>query len=54
MIEVEDVHIRENLLVEVQHVGIEDCQTKKLRGKIISLVKVVYDRRKNDSTWDLK
>ncbi|XP_017428781.1 uncharacterized protein LOC108336845 [Vigna angularis] len=53
-LKVEDVHVRDDLLVEVQPVEIMESQTKQLRGKTINLVKVVYDRRRDDSTWQLE
>ena len=37
----DDVQVRDNLSVETVHVRIEDCEMKKLRGKEISLVKVI-------------
>jgi len=40
--------------MEVQLVSIEDRQTKQLWGKSINLVKVVWDRRTCDSTWELE
>jgi len=49
VLKVEDVHVREDLSVEVQPFGIEDRQTKQLSGKFISLVKIIWDRRTSDS-----
>jgi len=40
VLEVEDLQIREDLMVEVQPVGISSTQTRQLRGKSISLVQV--------------
>ncbi|XP_017420187.1 uncharacterized protein LOC108330195 [Vigna angularis] len=54
MLEAENVQVREDLSVEVQPVRIEESQNKQLRGKTISLVKVVWDSRTGDSTWELK
>ena len=50
VLEVEDVQVKEDFLVKVQPIGIEDHQMKQLRGKTISLVKVICDRRTSDST----
>ncbi|XP_047165452.1 uncharacterized protein LOC124834726 [Vigna umbellata] len=41
MLEVEDVHVRDDLLVDVQPVEIVESQTTQLRGKTIGLVRVV-------------
>lgn len=38
----DDVQVRDDLMVEAVSVGIEDQELKKLRGKEISLVKVVW------------
>ncbi|XP_052724038.1 uncharacterized protein LOC128193889 [Vigna angularis] len=54
ILEIEDIQIREDLSVEVQPVCIEDTKTKELRGKTINLVRVVWDRRTCDSTWELE
>ncbi|BAT84683.1 hypothetical protein VIGAN_04211900 [Vigna angularis var. angularis] len=53
VLEVEDVQVRDDLSMDVQPVGIVESQTKQFRGKIISLVKVVWDRRTCDSTLEL-
>jgi len=54
VLEIEDLRVREDLLVEVQPVGLGDCQTKHLRGKSTSLVKVIWDKRTGDFTWELE
>jgi len=41
VLEMEDLPIREDLTVDVQPVAIEDHQMKQLKGRTISLVKVV-------------
>ena len=43
VLEVENVQVREDLTVEVQPVGLEDRQVKELKGKSVSLVKVIWD-----------
>ncbi|XP_017428675.1 uncharacterized protein LOC108336720 [Vigna angularis] len=54
VLEVEDVQVKEDLSGEVQPVKIMESQTKQLRGKTISLVKVVWDSRTGDSSWELE
>ena len=54
VLEAEDVHVREDLWVVVQLVAIEDRQVKERMGRAISLVKVIWDRRTTDSTWELE
>ena len=40
--------------MEVQPVGLGDILTRQLRGKSISLVQVIWDKRTGDSTWELE
>ncbi|XP_027905806.1 uncharacterized protein LOC114165361 [Vigna unguiculata] len=54
MLEVEDIQIREDLTVEVPPIALEDSKVEERRGKTVSLVKVISDRRKGDSTWELE
>ena len=54
VLEAEDVQVRENLSLEVQPVEIEDRQVKERKGRATSLVKVIWDRRTGDSTWELE
>jgi len=54
VLEAEDVQIREDLAVEVPLVSLEHSQVEERRGKIVSLVKVIWDRRTGDSTWELE
>jgi len=54
VLEVEDLRIRGDLSVEVQPVGLVDTQTRQLRGKSISLVQVIWNKRTGDSTWELE
>lgn len=42
VIQIDDVQVRDNLMVEALHVSIVDRELKKLRGKEISLVKIVW------------
>jgi len=54
VLEAEDIHIREDLTIEVPPIALEDSKVEERRGKIVSLVKVIWDRRTGDSTWELK
>ena len=54
VLEAEDVQVRENLQVVVQPVAIEDRQVKERKGRATSLVKVIWDQRTGDSTWELE
>ncbi|XP_027911648.1 uncharacterized protein LOC114170372 [Vigna unguiculata] len=50
VLEAEDVHFRKDLTVEVQLVGLKDRRVKELKGRTITLVKVIWDRRTGYST----
>ncbi|XP_045791774.1 uncharacterized protein LOC123886503 [Trifolium pratense] len=54
IIEPDEVPLRENLSYETSPVRIEDRRIKQLRGKQISLVRVVWDQATGDSTWELE
>ena len=54
VLKVEDVQIREDLSMEVPPVALEDSRVEERRGNIVSLVKVIRDRRTSDSTWELE
>ena len=54
VLEVDDVQVKEDLSVELQPIGLDGRQTKHHRGKTINLVKVVWDSRTGDSTWELE
>jgi len=54
VLEVEDVQIREDLTMEVPPVALKDSKVEEHRGKPVSLVKVIWDQRTCDSTWELK
>jgi len=50
-----DVQVRDNLTVETLPVRIEGCEVKKLRGKEIPLVKVVWGGATSESLmWELE
>lgn len=42
MVHVDDVQVRDNMIVETSPVQIDGREVKQLRGKEISLVKVVW------------
>jgi len=51
----DDVQVRDNLMVETLPLRIEDRKVKKLRGKKIPLVKVVWGGVTGESlTWELE
>jgi len=54
VLEVEDIQIRDNLTVEVPPIALKDSKVEERQGKTVSLVKVVWDRRTGDSTWELE
>jgi len=54
VLEAEDIQIREDLIVEVPLIALEDSEVEERRGKTVSLVKVIWDRRTGDSTWELE
>jgi len=54
VLDIDDVQIKENLIFEVRLERIENQQTKQLRGKAINMVKVLWDAKSRDSTWELE
>ena len=55
VIHMDDVQVRDNLMVETMLVRITDHEMKTLRGKEISLVKVVWLGASGESmTWELE
>jgi len=54
VLEAEDIQIREDLTVEVPPIALEESKVEERRGKTVSLVKVIWDRRTGDSTWELE
>ena len=54
VLEAEDIQIRKDLTVEVPLIAIEDSRVEERRRKVVSLVKVICDRRTGDSTWELE
>jgi len=54
VLEAEDVQINEDLTMEVPPIALEDSWVEERRGKPISLVKVIWNRRTGDSTSELE
>src|ERR1051325_7148683 len=55
VIEMDDIQVRENLTMETMPLRIEDREMKSLRGKEISLVKVVWIGAAGErATWELE
>ena len=54
VLKAEDIQIREDLIVEVSPIALEDSRVEEGRGKPVHLVKVIWDRRTGDSTWELE
>jgi len=54
VLESENVQIREDLTMEVPPVALEESRVEERQGKLVSLVKVISDRRTSDSTWELE
>ena len=52
VLEAEDIQIREDLAVEVPPIALEETRVEERRGKPVNLVKVIWDRRTGDSTWE--
>ena len=54
VLEVEDIQIREDLTVEVPLIALEESRVEERKRKPVSLVKVIWDRRTSDSSWELE
>ncbi|XP_052723888.1 uncharacterized protein LOC108343993 [Vigna angularis] len=53
VLELEDVQLRPDRTLEMQPVCIEDSRTRLYKGKDVRLVKVVWDAKSGDSTWEV-
>ena len=40
--------------MEVPPIALEESRVEQCRGNPVSLVKVIWDRRTSDSTWELE
>ena len=55
LITMDYVQVQDNLIIETIPMRIEDCEMKKLRGKEITLVKVVWaGAAEENATWELE
>jgi len=54
VLEADNIQIMEDLNVEVPLITLEESKVEERRGKTVSLVKVIWDRRTGDSTWELE
>ncbi|XP_019431285.1 PREDICTED: uncharacterized protein LOC109338483 [Lupinus angustifolius] len=55
MIEIDNLSLRENLTFEATPVRIIDRKVKQIRGREITLVKVIWDKnQEEDATWELE
>jgi len=54
VLEAEDIQVREELTMEVPPIALEDSKVEERRGKAVRLVKVIWDQRTSDSTWELE
>ncbi|KAG2394978.1 uncharacterized protein HKW66_Vig0076470 [Vigna angularis] len=54
VLEVDEIQVKENLTMDVGPVRILDVQMKKLRGKDIRTVKVLWNEDTQEMTWELE
>jgi len=54
VLETDDVQFRDDLTLDVTPVRIVDSQVKKLRGKEIQTVKVLWDEATQEATWEME
>jgi len=54
VLEAGDIQIREDLTVEVPPIALEDSKVEECRGKTVRLVKIIWDWRAGNSTWELE
>ncbi|XP_052728486.1 uncharacterized protein LOC128195286 [Vigna angularis] len=54
VLELEDVHFCQDRTLEMQPVRVEDSRTKYYKRKAIRLVRVVWDEKTSDSTWEVE
>jgi len=54
MLEVDDIQVREDITLDVEPVQVLDVQTKKLRGKEIRMVKVLWNEKTQEMMWLLE
>uniref|UniRef100_A0A151UGV1 Retrovirus-related Pol polyprotein from transposon 17.6 n=1 Tax=Cajanus cajan TaxID=3821 RepID=A0A151UGV1_CAJCA len=54
MVEMDEMQVRENLTYEKRPVAVIDHKLKELRGKSISLVKILWDAATGEATWEVE
>ncbi|WVY99024.1 hypothetical protein V8G54_031175 [Vigna mungo] len=54
VLEVDDIQVREDLTIEAGPVRVLEAQTKNLRGKKIRTVKVLWNEKTQEMTWELE
>ncbi|WVZ26804.1 hypothetical protein V8G54_000096 (mitochondrion) [Vigna mungo] len=54
VLEVDDIQVREDLTIEAGPVRVLEAQTKNLRGKEIRTVKVLWNEKTREMTWELE
>jgi hypothetical protein len=52
VIESDDIEMKDNLTFEVPPIRIDDRSVKSLRGKEVPLVKVIWNQKTGDATWE--
>ncbi|XP_014515644.1 uncharacterized protein LOC106773467 [Vigna radiata var. radiata] len=54
VLEADTVQVKENLSIDMQSVKVDERLTKRPDGKATTLIKVLWDNRTGDSTWERK
>ncbi|KAG2376273.1 uncharacterized protein HKW66_Vig0155730 [Vigna angularis] len=54
ILELEDVRLRQDRTLEMKPVRVEDVRIKYYKGKDVWLVKVVWDEKTGDATWEVE
>ena len=54
ILESDSTQVKENLIFEVKPIRILDSHVKKLHGRSIPMVKVLWDLISRDSTWEIE
>ena len=54
VLEADDVQIRDDLMLDVNPIRIVDSKVKKLRGKEIRTVKVLWDEATQEAMWEIE
>ncbi|BAT85193.1 hypothetical protein VIGAN_04270800 [Vigna angularis var. angularis] len=54
ILKLEDIRLCQDRTLEMQPVRVEDSNTKYYKGKAVRLVKVAWDEKTGDSTWEVE